>query len=718
MADTLKHVSLVFDGAITRDDLLEEFVQKKEGREFAATIVWSNPDDNDLHRVSPKDIAKRYSSEKDQGRAAEAEEKVAAYKKGLVLLIDLLEREKLLDAAILLKEDLILLILLLEGKTEEYYDSLVSLAMLMKAANGTHDALQTLKHVYKSSQADGMPLSRGFWLASATAFFETGSFKKALKCFNELLKYDKETNRPIEKAATTFHQVVALNLQMKQFGSAAMAQKELVTRLITQSDEPRTQSAKSLLAEETEKLGDILVLGENFAASFTFFEQAIGVFQVIGEGKRAAQVHLKLAKSLRVVDHEQKALESLERGVTLLKEAGMSGSPVEASILEEMASIYITQGLTSDAHQMLKVACSIRQKSGDTETIEDAECCNLHADLAAMEGHIGEAISLVEGSLRVVLELAGQRSKEAAVTYRRLGSLFLEQGKFEEAQEYLLLALDITRSHFDDNSLEVTRDMLRVAALLCRQGKYREAMPLVNRSIQIRKIVLDDADGEHDMVARAMATKAEISQAMENYKGAEKLWLAAIEIGKRQLGEKHFEVIRRTSSLGQLYMTTGKLKKADRFLKESLQLSFLVFGNEHPRTAAVLSLLAKLLCHRQQYKQAEVVLTKAIAVNKKYYGRRSPAVARNLDEMGHIMMHQQQLEQAEKFMREALQIRISIFGELHQEIANSMESIAQLMKEKGDSESSAGYGLGALAIYEATLGDDHPLSEEARIRWF
>ena len=719
MADPAKVVLLVFGGAMARRDIIEEFIKCKEGRDFAGSVAWAGSDVSDDHRVCPKDVAEKHAREVDLGREGDAREKIAAYKKGLKLLVDLLERQELLDAAILLQEDFILVTLLIEGKTEEYFENLINLALLMRAAGEMNDAMRTLKHTYKTCIAEKLPVPLAFWSASATIFLETGKLERALKCFNQLLKHDLDARKPIEMMSRTFEQIVALNVQLKRFRDAAMAQREYLNRLIVQTDEPRTQEMKGNIGEQTDRLGNLLLQSGNYAASVTIFEQALAIFKNLQDIRRCAQVQLKAAKSLRVLNSEPRALELLRSGLDMLKEEKLSGiHDTSIAIHEEMAKVYISQGWTAKAREHLPKALRLRKEINGVGSVEFAMSTNLRSDLARMEGHLKKAIILAQRSLKTLLKEAGPRSGEVALTYGRLGTLMLEFGKLNEAQEYLLLALDIDRGLSGDESLEVAADLIRVTELLNEQGKYGEAMSVIAECLRVRHKLLDSKDHTNDAIGEALNRKARTFEGLDKYDEAEELFLEAIAIGKQQLGERHVEIINRMCDLGKLYMRLDKLINADRILKETLQMCFGTFGSHHPRTALVLGLLSSLLTQRQRYKEAETVATRAMAINLKYFGRSSAVVARNIDALGHIAMHKQDLDHSESLIREALQIRVEIFGQQHPEVAHSMESIALLMKERGDSEESAGYGLGALAIYEATLGDDHPLSEEARIRWF
>ena len=71
------------------------------------------------------------------------------------------------------------------------------------------------------------------------------------------------------------------------------------------------------------------------------------------------------------------------------------------------------------------------------------------------------------------------------------------------------------------------------------------------------------------------------------YSEAEPLYLEALEISKKLLGEEHPNIANSLNKLALLYHVQGKYSEAESLYLEALEISKKTLGNNHPNTITI-----------------------------------------------------------------------------------------------------------------------------------
>jgi tetratricopeptide (TPR) repeat protein len=135
-----------------------------------------------------------------------------------------------------------------------------------------------------------------------------------------------------------------------------------------------------------------------------------------------------------------------------------------------------------------------------------------------------------------------------------------DHGAYFEAEIFFKKALDLNRSFFGEEHLDVASSLNNLAVLYKDQGRNDEAEPL---------------------------------------------YLADLKMSKKLLGEEHPEVATSLGNLAELYRDQGRYDEAELFCREALEMSKKLLGAEHPFVAECLNNLAELYGSQGRYDEVE-----------------------------------------------------------------------------------------------------------------
>jgi tetratricopeptide (TPR) repeat protein len=192
------------------------------------------------------------------------------------------------------------------------------------------------------------------------------------------------------------------------------------------------------------------------------------------------------------------------------------------------------------------------------------------------------------------------------------------------------------------------------------------------------------------------------------YEDAEPLYVQALELSKRLLGENHPDVATSLNNLAGLYKSQGRYEDAEPLYVQALELSKRLLGENHPDVATSLNNLALLYESQGRYEDAEPLYVQALELSKRLLGENHPDVATSLNNLAGLYKSQGRYEDAEPLYVQALELSKRLLGENHPDVATSLNNLAGLYKSQGRYESAEPLYLQALQICEQSLGIAHP----------
>ncbi len=327
--------------------------------------------------------------------------------------------------------------------------------------------------------------------------------------------------------------------------------------------------------------------------------------------------------------------------------------------------------------------------------------------------------------LKKFIQDAEQQSKKdtsLATLYFSLGNIYikrLQRGECQDYQkeqelaiEYLSKAVELQKQLGLEKDLPSSLNNL--ALLYDSQGRYDQAEPLFLQALELRKRLLGE---DHPHVAQSLNNLAFLYYSQGLYDQAEPLFLQALELRKRLLGDNHPDVASSLHNLASLYDSQGLYDQAEPLYLQALELCQRLLGDNHPDVAQSLNNLASLYESQGRYDQAEPLLLQALELRKRLLGDNHPDVATSLNNLANLYSDQGRYDQAESLLLQALELRKRLLGENHPDVATSLNNLAYLYFSQGRYDQAEPLFLQALELCKRLLGDNHPNTITVRKNW-
>ncbi len=235
------------------------------------------------------------------------------------------------------------------------------------------------------------------------------------------------------------------------------------------------------------------------------------------------------------------------------------------------------------------------------------------------------------------------------------------------------------------------------------RAERASAIEYFNKATELQKEL-----GLEEDFATSLNWLAFLHQLQGHYSEAESLYLQALELRKRLLGEEHSDVAQSLHNLASLYFVQGRYSEAEPLCMLALELRKQLLGEEHPDVATSLNNLARLYSSQGRYSEAEPLYLQALELRKRLLGEEHPDVATSLNNLAYLYRAQGRYSEAESLYLQALELRKRLLGEEHHKLATSFKNLAYLYRAQGRYSEAEPLYVQALSIAERCLGQNHP----------
>ena len=329
------------------------------------------------------------------------------------------------------------------------------------------------------------------------------------------------------------------------------------------------------------------------------------------------------------------------------------GAPQERwKELNAQVEALFKQGKYAEALPVAQQALRLAEENFGREHVHTATVLNNLANVYLRQGKYAEAEPLYQRAFTIREKELGVEHPEVASSLDGLAILYAEQGKYAEAEPLFQRALTIKEKALGPEHPDVARSLNNLAGLYMYRGKYAEAEPLLQRALTIKEKALGP---EHPHVADSLNNLALLYQAQGEYAQAEPLFQRALTIKEKVLGPEHPDVAGSLNKLAVLYRDQGKYAEAEPFFQRSLTIREKALGPEHPHMADSLGNLALLYVEQGKYTEAEPLYQRTLAILEKALGPENPYTGQSLRAFAQLYYAQQQPARAEAFFERSLQ---------------------------------------------------------------
>lgn len=232
-----------------------------------------------------------------------------------------------------------------------------------------------------------------------------------------------------------------------------------------------------------------------------------------------------------------------------------------------------------------------------------------------------------------------------AATLEIKGDLLRQMGHLEDARLVYLEAMEML-SPIDRENEMMARLNASVGVLYDLVENDQEAITFYGRAIELHERLevpdlLEIADISNNL--------GYIYRSIGDFDKAEVLFLKALEICHKELGDTHEKTATVFNNLGALYLRSGYDEQAYEMHRMALEARLELFGKDHPETAQSYANLALALAQMSQIKQSMECFETAIHIYEHYLKQES-------HEYAAVVENYVEYLQANGYNKEAVQV--------------------------------------------------------------
>ncbi len=318
------------------------------------------------------------------------------------------------------------------------------------------------------------------------------------------------------------------------------------------------------------------------------------------------------------------------------------------------------------------------------------------------------------GKLPDVFQKRNQVAYAECLTRKGLG--LSAQGKYYEASENLLKALDIFKAYQGEDYIPFAEALAGLARINFQLGYYTQAERQSQRS---KEIVAYVAGEFHPSYGESLRLHGDILLALGRLDEAARQVVAALQICKDRLGEKHPQYARLLSDLAYIRFFQGEKTQAIEGQRQALN----ILKSNASANPALLSRteirLAMILQADKSYATAQVVLIQSIARLEKSTEPYQPLLAEAMYLNGILHLEQAHWEESENWLKKSFAIKSVLLPENHPDLLmNKVQQALVIWKQGRITEANTYFESGISNYFSQARKYFSGMSEMERARYF
>ena len=214
-----------------------------------------------------------------------------------------------------------------------------------------------------------------------------------------------------------------------------------------------------------------------------------------------------------------KAQPLAERALTLAKRNCVDDSEL-AMCLIDLATLYKSQNNLLDAEKMCKLGLELQKKALYEKHPYVAYTFRTLGSIYQEQGKYDKAGSALDEAMAIMLDSHTENDRALVPFWVDIASLLVAKRDFNEAESYYNRAITLINSSYGPEHLYTANVLGNVARLYTLQGRYDEAEELIDRTVATQEKIYGP---DNHLIAPSWLTKARVCQAKGNYVRSEKL---------------------------------------------------------------------------------------------------------------------------------------------------------------------------------------------------
>ncbi|MCV9385477.1 CHAT domain-containing protein [Reichenbachiella ulvae] len=418
-------------------------------------------------------------------------------------------------------------------------------------------------------------------------------------------------------------------------------------------------------------------------------------------------------------DQYDKAQEILDIALEACRRKYDDQDPEYALELDKIANLQFKIGLYSEAEDNIEIAMEILENS-DTEFAESyyAQSLITHATLLAIKGEYDDAEDNINESER--LKKHGVRTVETSgiEVEDELAEVFLDIGRYREAQKLIKKDLEKKRARYGANSRHLNDPLVLFSRSEMILGHYNEAEQAAQ---QANKIATDIFGTESSKVTPSLMALAKINTLVGDYETAIDILEKVIDIREEQFGYTHIDVARAVSELALVkFYNNEPTEEVEELFLRAEKIIGRKLGASNPTYANILKNLAVVYIADARYNEAMTFLDEAQAIWSKKIGARNNINAASILMLkGDVNYSKHDYGVAEGYYEDAKKLYEKFFNSNHPEYVKVLSKLSKTYFMEGDVKKSQESIEEVLGNYSAFIKEYFPaLSEREKAKFW
>lgn len=267
--------------------------------------------------------------------------------------------------------------------------------------------------------------------------------------------------------------------------------------------------------------------------------------------------------------------------------------------------------------------------------------------------------------------------KTISKAYDHFGMLFMKDGRFGNADEASLKAVNIAKEAWGADSVNAACMMANRGYLLGLEGRYKDSESTLNEALEIQR----KRSGEDSaLVASVLSDLGKVYLTQKKLSAAEEAFAEAIKIRGKLVEKNESGLLKMKTFLARTLMEEGKTAAAKQLAETSLKLAEQKFGEDSPKIFWQLLTLATVAENGGDYTKSLTLAERAYAHNKTDH---------KLLILLSKLYQRSDLRRSESFAREALSKCERQFGPEHPEVARCSVQLASVLRNEKQSIEAA-----------------------------
>lgn len=281
----------------------------------------------------------------------------------------------------------------------------------------------------------------------------------------------------------------------------------------------------------------------------------------------------------------------------------------------------------------------------------------------------------------------------------------------KQAEEKILDAEKIVVAKYGQNTVQEAKQEDKIANLFIETGRFTEAEERIAKAIEILE---DQKDGKHSMdFVKALRTEGKVFLVMGNYKAAERALDQSLAYRRKLYGEFSSFGAGVYDDLSQLLFLRGRYNEADGLLKELIGFRER-FGLVNQDLIDPLLLHAGIALNTGDFTEAEKRAKRAADIAGQIFGDSSYRFWKCQLTLAHIYKTMGDYDRALSTAKKVVEVYQRVLGEAHIDVADAKTEYAIINHITGrDQALTRRLLFSAIDITKKELSDEHPLYAQA-----